>query len=80
VDRNYDLFEIFPDGSPIWKCAVSGHEPALQQLKELAKRTDNEVRIMHLATNTIIAVLNASPHTGDTGDTPPPHGQPTKTP
>jgi hypothetical protein len=77
VDRNYDLFEILPDGSPIWKCTVAGHEPALQQLKELAKRTDNEVRIMHLATNTIIAVLNTPRHTGDI---PAPHNLPTKTP
>lgn len=76
MDRNYDLFEILPDGSPIWKCTVAGHEPALQQLKELAKRTDNEVRIMHLATNAIIAVLNAPPHTGDT---PPPRNLPTET-
>jgi hypothetical protein len=66
VDRSYDLFEILPDGSPLWKCAVAGHENAVQQLRELAKHTDNEVRIMHLATNTLIAVLNAPPHSGDT--------------
>ncbi len=68
MDRNYDLFEILPDGSPLWKCAVAGHENAVQQLRELAKHTDNEVRIMHLATNTLIAVLNAPPHSGDTQD------------
>jgi len=58
VDRNYDLFEILPDGSPIWKCAVAGHENAIQQLRELAAKTNNEVRIMHLPTQTVIAVLN----------------------
>ena len=62
MDRNYDLFEILPDGSPIWKCAVAGHENAVQQLRELARHTTNELRIMHLSSNTIIAVLNA-PHT-----------------
>jgi hypothetical protein len=61
VDRNYDLFEILPDGSPIWRCAVSGHEKAVQQLRELAKQTENEVRIMHLSSNTVIAILNAPP-------------------
>jgi len=66
VDRNYDLFEILPDGSPMWKCAVAGHENAVQQLRELARHTSNELRIMHLSTNTIIAVLNAPPHSGDT--------------
>jgi len=65
VDRDYDLFEILPDGSPIWKCAVAGHENAIQRLREQAKHTDNELRITHLASNTIIAVLNAPPHTGD---------------
>jgi hypothetical protein len=62
VDRNYDLFEILPDGSPIWKCAVAGHENAVPQLRELARHTTNELRIMHLSTNTIIAVLNVPPH------------------
>ena len=61
MDRNYDLFEILPDGSPIWKCAVAGHENAVQQLRELARHTTNELRIMHLSSNTIIAVLNG-PH------------------
>ena len=75
VDRNYDLFEILPDGSPLWRCAVAGHEDALQQLRELAKHTDNEVRIMHLASNTIIAVLNASHH-GD--ETPRPQNRPSE--
>jgi hypothetical protein len=65
VDRNYDLFEILPDGSPIWKCAVAGHENAVQQLRELARYTRNELRIMHLASSTIIAVLNAPHHSGD---------------
>jgi adenosine/AMP kinase len=64
VDRSYDLFEILPDGSPIWKCAVAGHENAVQQLRELARHTGNELRIMHLASNTIIAVLNAPQQAG----------------
>jgi hypothetical protein len=75
VDRNYDLFEIVPDGSPIWKCAVAGHENAVQQLRELAKHTSNELRIMHLASNTIIAILNA-PH--QSGDAPNSQNQPSE--
>ena len=75
MDRSYDLFEILPDGSPMWKCAVAGHENAVQQLRELAKQTDNEVRIMHLASNTIIAVMKASPQ-GD--DTPRPQNRPSE--
>ena len=59
VDRNYDLFEILPDGSPVWKCSVNGHEAAIDQLRQLASRTENEVRIMHLGSKSVIAVLNA---------------------
>ena len=59
MDRHYDLFEILPDGSPIWKCAISGHDNAVEQLRRLAQQTNNEVRIMHLSSNTVIAVLNA---------------------
>ena len=73
MDRNYDLFEILPDGSPIWKCAVAGHENAVQQLRELARHTTNELRIMHLSSNTIIAVLNAPPADGSN---PAPQSQP----
>jgi hypothetical protein len=59
MTRDYDLFEILPDGAPIWKELVTGHEEALRKLQELAKRTTNEVRMMHVPTNTIIATLNA---------------------
>jgi hypothetical protein len=59
MTRNYDLFEILPDGSPIWKELVSGHDEAIRKLQELAKQTKNEVRVMHLATKTIIAAMNA---------------------
>jgi hypothetical protein len=61
VERHYDLFEILPDGSPIWRCAVAGHENAVEQLRKLAQQTPNEVRIIHLSSNTVIAVLNVPP-------------------
>jgi hypothetical protein len=58
MTRDYDLFEMLPDGSPIWHEHVAGHEEALRRLQELAKRTTNEVRMMHLPTNSIIAAMN----------------------
>jgi hypothetical protein len=58
MTRDYDIFEILPDGSPIWKEFVSGHEEAIRKLQELAKQTKNEVRLMHVPTNTIIASMN----------------------
>jgi hypothetical protein len=58
MERQYDIFEILPDGSPLWKGAVAGHEKAISILKHLAEETENELRIMHIPTNTLIAALN----------------------
>jgi hypothetical protein len=58
VNRNYDLFEMLPDGSPLWKGSVSGYDDAIRTLHELSKRTANEVHLMYLPTKTIIATLN----------------------
>ena len=58
MERDYDLFEVLPDGAVIWKESVHGHENAIQRLVELSKRTANEVRVMHILSNTLIASLN----------------------
>jgi hypothetical protein len=59
MERDYDLFEVLPDGTPMWREAVTGHEAAIRKLQELSARTTNEVRVMHLPTNTLIATMNA---------------------
>jgi hypothetical protein len=59
MERVYDLFEIRPDGAPIWRGKVAGHEDAIRRLRELAGQTANEVRVMHLEENAVIAVMNA---------------------
>jgi hypothetical protein len=58
MDRDYDLFEVFPDGTLIWRDSVTGHENAIRRLKELAELTPNELRVMHILTNSLIASLN----------------------
>jgi len=58
MDRVYDLFEVFPDGSVVWRDSVTGHENAIRRLRELAGVTDNEFRVMHVLTNTLIASMN----------------------
>lgn len=60
MDREYDLFEVFPDGTLIWRDSVTGHEKAIRRLIELAALTPNEIRVMHILTNSLIAVLNKS--------------------
>jgi hypothetical protein len=65
VERDYDIFEILPDGQPIWRAAVGGHENALRMLKQLAAKTTNEVRITHLPTKALIAAMNADKSQSD---------------
>jgi len=57
MEREYDLFEVFPDGSLIWRQSVTGHENAIRRLRELVELSDNEFRVMHIPTNTLIASL-----------------------
>jgi hypothetical protein len=57
MERDYDLFEVLPDDASIWKETVSGHENAIQKFKKLSKRTSNEVRVMHVLSNTLIASM-----------------------
>ncbi|MGD0425230.1 MAG: hypothetical protein ABSC10_00795 [Candidatus Acidiferrales bacterium] len=58
MDRDYDLFEVLPDGAVIWRETVPGHENAIKRLMELSKQTANEVRVMHVLSKTLIASLN----------------------
>ena len=58
MERQCDIFEIQPNGSPLWKSAVADHEKAISIPKQVAAKTANEVRIMHIPTNTLIAALN----------------------
>jgi hypothetical protein len=60
MDRDYDLFEVFPDGSLVWRDSGTGREKAIRRLQELAKPTDNEFRVMHVPTNTLIASTKSS--------------------
>jgi hypothetical protein len=58
MERDYDLFEVLPDGAVIWKEAAPDHENAIRRLQELSTQTKNEVRVMHILTNTLIASIN----------------------
>jgi hypothetical protein len=60
MDRTYDLFEKYVDGSLMWNTSVTGHENAIHKLRELAATTTNECCVMHLPTKTVIAAMNTS--------------------
>lgn len=70
MNREYDLFEIFPDGSALWRHTVTGHEEAIKALQEFSAKTTNEVRLMHLPTQTLIAAMNTPADAKDTEPTP----------
>jgi hypothetical protein len=42
----------------VWKGTVPGHREAVIKLQELAKQTENEVRLVHLTTQAVIAAMN----------------------
>lgn len=59
MERSYDIFEVLPDGTQVWRVAVSGHDAALAEMRELASKSVNEFRMMHLGTNSVAAILYA---------------------
>lgn len=54
----YDVFEMFTDGSTLWRGTIAGEEiEAVCKLEELASQTKNEVRMF--LDHTLIAKMNA---------------------
>jgi len=58
VDREYELFEQLPDGSPMWRGHASGLRDVRLKLQEIAKSTTNTCFAIYLPTNEIVARLN----------------------
>jgi hypothetical protein len=66
MDRDYDLFERFADGSVIWRACIRGIENAIAKLKELGSDSPNEHFAIHTPTKAVIARVNAT--SSDTSD------------
>ena len=58
MERDYDLFEQYPDGSPMWRGHASGLHEARRQFEKLSKTTQNECFAMCLTTKEIVARVN----------------------
>lgn len=58
MERTYDIFEKMNDGAIMWRCAIQGHQAAIQKLQEAAAQSSNEFQLMHLPTKTVIATIN----------------------
>ncbi len=55
MEREYDLFERFPDDSLMWHGHVARLENARVKLQEIAKATANECYAIYLPTREIVA-------------------------
>ena len=58
MEREYEIFEQLPDGSPIWRGHASGLSNVRLKLQELARTTANECFAMYLPTKEVVARLN----------------------
>jgi hypothetical protein len=64
MDRKYDLFEKFSDGSLLWKGTYIGHNNAIEKLQNFAATTENECFLMHLPDKAIVASMNVASESG----------------
>ena len=67
MEREYELFELLADGSPMWRGQASGLRDVRLKLKEIAKNTTSECFAMHLQTKEIVARLNIRASSGASG-------------
>jgi hypothetical protein len=64
MEREYELFETLPDGSPMWRGHASGLNSVRQQLQRIARETKNECFAIYLPTREIVARLNVGASVG----------------
>jgi hypothetical protein len=49
VNREYDLFERFPDGSSVWRASVVGLQGTRLHMRDLAQKSGNQVYAIEMA-------------------------------
>ena len=55
MDREYDIFEKFPDGSQIWRAFVKGLIEARARVVELSETSLNEFYAIRTPTKEVVA-------------------------
>lgn len=58
MDREYDIFEVYPNGELLWRVCVKGLENARLELAELGKQSGNRFFATHTPTKEIVAKVN----------------------
>ena len=54
MDREYELFEKFPDGSSLWRSSVIGLGNARLQLQELTRKSKNQFYVIDIFAGKIL--------------------------
>jgi hypothetical protein len=60
VEREYDLFEQFADGSYMWRAHASGLSAVRSKLDELSRTTTNVCFAMYVPDKAVVARVNVS--------------------
>lgn len=55
MDRDYDIFEKFPDGTHIWRSFVKGLIEARARVAQLSETSPNEFYAIHTPSGDIVA-------------------------
>jgi hypothetical protein len=58
IDREYDIFEAYPNGDLLCRMCVPGLEKARLKLAELGKRSCNQFFATHTPAKEIVAQVN----------------------
>ncbi len=56
--RDYDIFEKFPDASPVWRSQVRGRFEARRKIHELAEHSTNEFFAMESISKEILPSIS----------------------
>lgn len=67
MEREYELFELLADGSPMWRGHACGLQAVRLKLQEIARTTTNECFATYLPTKEIVARLNVGASRGING-------------
>lgn len=58
MDREYDIFEVHPNGDLLWRECVTGLENARMKVEELGRQSTNPFFAAHTPTKEIVARVN----------------------
>jgi hypothetical protein len=58
MDRQYDIFEVYPNGEMLWHCCVTGVENARLKVAEFGEQSSNQFFATHTPTKEIVALVN----------------------